>query len=105
MANSIHLIEHLGNMKRLDGSQSEWESGWWAVSADTATRLVGGAIYFHKAKAKASFFGGNILGFRIEDIGEFAGRVVFRFRPTDGHRDVRTDARGWGFEKKIVIAD
>ena len=65
MAGDIHLIERMGHMTCLDRATALWESGWWAVSPDTASKLVGGRIFFHKAQDKPSFFGGRITEFRV----------------------------------------
>ena len=103
MPTRIHLIEHLGHMKVIDKEKAEWESGWWAVAPDTAAKLVGGHIYFHKAQAKLSFFGGVILSYRIETQGEWPGRIIFKFRTGQEFKGVGAGITGWGMEKKIVL--
>ncbi|MCA1924985.1 MAG: hypothetical protein LDL16_01740 [Thiobacillus sp.] len=90
-------------MKMLDKENHEWESGWWKISPDTAEQLVGGEIYFHKARAKPSFFGGLILSYRVETEGEWPGRILFRFRTGNEFKGVEAGMDGWGMEKKIVI--
>jgi len=90
-------------MKLLSREKKEWESGWWALAPSTAGQLVGGNIYFHKAQARPSFFGGNIIGYRIETEGLWAGRVVFRFLANPAFREVRASTSGWSMEKKIVL--
>lgn len=90
-------------MKMLDKEKFEWESGWWKLSSDMAEKLVGGEIYFHKAQAKPSYFGGLVLSYRVETEGEWPGRIVFRFRAGQEFKGVDAGTRGWGMEKKIVI--
>lgn len=102
MTSTIHLIEDLGNMKMLNKANSEWESGWWAVAPETAEKLIGGNIYFHKKQAEPSFFGGLILGYRIETTGEWAGRVIFQFKTGLEFKGIKAGSSGWGMEKKIV---
>lgn len=102
MAERIHLIEHLGHMTMLNKEKAEWESGWWAVAPAKAEQLVGGHIYFHKQQASPSFFGGVILGFRVETEGEWPGRIVFKFRASQEFKGVKAGAGGWSMEKKIV---
>ena len=102
MTPTIHLIEDLGNMKMLNKANFEWESGWWAVAPETAEKLIGGHIYFHKKQAEPSFFGGLILGYRIETTGEWVGRVIFRFKTGLEFKGIKAGSSGWGMEKKIV---
>ena len=102
MTSAIHLIEDLGNMKIIDKTNAEWESGWWAVSAETAEKLVGGDIYFHKKQIEPSFFGGRILSYRIETSGECIGRIIFKFKTGLEFKGIRAGVSGWGMEKKII---
>lgn len=99
---TIHLIEDLGNMKMLNKANFEWESGWWAVNPETAEKLVGGNIYFHKKQAELSFFCGVITGYRIETTGEWVGRIIFQFKTGLEFKGVKAGRSGWGMEKKIV---
>jgi hypothetical protein len=102
MPKNIHLIERLDHMTMLNKEKAEWESGWWAVTPSKAEELVGGHIYFHKQQAKPSFFGGLILGFRVETEGEWSGRIVFTFRAGQEFKGIRAGTGGWSMEKKIV---
>ena len=101
---TIHLIERLGNMERIDKEKNEWESGKWAVSEETAQKLVGGYLYLHHGQDKPSHFGGKILSFRVlpETEGALAGRIVFRFLPSIEFKNVKAGQEGWGNEKKLV---
>lgn len=99
---TIHLIEDLGNMRILNKSNSEWESGWWALAPETAEKLIGGYIYFHKKQAEPSFFGGLILSYRVETNGEWVGRVIFQFKTGLEFKGIKAGSAGWGMEKKIV---
>lgn len=104
MAGDIHFIERMKNMIQLDKKAALWESGWWAVSPDTASRLVGGRIFFHAAQADPSYFGGRITGFRVETEGKWPGRIVFKFIATPEFKGVKAGREGWGMEKKIIHA-
>jgi hypothetical protein len=97
---NIHLIEHLNNFAKL--SDNVWESGWWTLDEDQAQKLVGGEIFFHKKKQEPSFYGGTILGYRVEQDGEYKGKIVFKLQHKKACRDVRTDKSGWSKEMKIM---
>jgi hypothetical protein len=99
----IHLIERLNNITNL--INDVWESGWWKISDSKAQELKGGNIYFHKKKNEPSFFGGKILGYRIEQDGTFKGRVVFKFLSGPEYKGVKTEMAGWANEKKMIIVD
>ena len=97
----IHLIERDGRIEKIDGGI--WESGYWIVSSASAKQLVGGSIFHHKKQAEPSFFGGIILGYRIQEEGPFAGRVIFKFQYAHDHRGVSAGKGGWGNEMKMVL--
>src|SRR6476660_872860 len=99
----IHFIEREGRFERVPETSDDWESGYWTLPAATASSLVGGGIYFHAAQREKSFFGGEILGFRVQEQGDFAGRVVFRFRYAKEFRQVAAGPGGWRVEKKLVV--
>ena len=99
---AIHLVERVGLMRMIDPTSREYESGFWVIGQQTAAELVGCDIYFHKKRAEPSFFGGQILSFRVQPEGEHAARIIFRFRPLQSHKGVVAGAEGWGQEKKIV---
>lgn len=103
MPGDIHFIERLRNMKRVDKDSGIWESGWWAVSPETASKLIGGRIFFHKSQDKPSFFGGKLTNFRIETEGELAGRIIFTFIFSPEFRGIRAGRDDWGMEKKVVL--
>ncbi len=98
---SIHLIERMNNLHRIQGCEDEWECGYWALSLDTATSLVGGNLYLHSRQTDPSHFGGQIISFRTQADGEYHGRIIFRFRFTHAHKGVKTAKSGWGNEKKL----
>lgn len=102
MTSTIHLIEDLGNMKMINKENAEWESGWWSVTPETASKLIGGHIYFHKRQAEPSFFGGLILDYRIETTGEWVGRIIFTFKTGLEFKGVKAGSNGWAMEKKFV---
>ena len=99
---AIHLVEKRGLIRVLDLAADEYESGFWLLGAERAQALVGGDVYFHAARADPSFFGGRVLGFRVQGDGEFAGRIVLRLRSDLEHKGVTTGRDGWSMEKKIV---
>lgn len=90
----------------------QWESGYWAVTEQTAQRAVGGNIYLHKKQSTDSFWGGQILGYRLQDGGEYAGRIIFRFLPSPQHKGAAPGAgpnggpeNKWNWEKMICSND
>jgi hypothetical protein len=98
---NIHLIEHSNNFKMLE--DETWESGWWELNETNAQKLVGGEIYFHKKRQEPSFYGGTILGYRVEQGGgQYQGRIIFRLQYSQSCRNVRTDKTGWSKEMKII---
>lgn len=97
---NIHLIETMNNFKRLE--DKTWESGWWSLDQETVKKLVGGEVYFHRKKEEVSFYGGTVMGYRIEQEGEHRGRIVLNLRPCNTCRNVRTDKHGWSGEMKII---
>ena len=97
---NIHLIEHLNNFAKL--SDNVWESGWWTLDENKAQKLVGGEIFFHKKKQEPSFYGGTILGYRVEQDGQYEGKIIFKLQHKKSCRDVRTDKAGWSTEMKII---
>ncbi|HEX8160320.1 MAG TPA: hypothetical protein VF538_00355 [Pyrinomonadaceae bacterium] len=101
MPPQIHLIEHKGFIKKVEGRVHD--SMFWDVPMQTAERLIGGSIYFHKKQKEPSFFGGRIIGYRIHDeADENSGRIVFRFEADPTYRGVLAGVGGWSYEKKIV---
>lgn len=99
---AIHLIERLDNVRRIDKDRKEWESGYWAISEDTAQKLIGGDLYLHRAQNEESYFGGEILSYHVHASGPEAGRIVFRIQFDPKYKGVKTGREGWGNEKKYV---
>jgi hypothetical protein len=99
---AIHLIERLGNVHCVDKETNEWESGYWAISVETAERLQGGHIYLHQGQKEPSHFGGEVLSFYVYQSEPYVGRIVFRFRAAAEFKGVKTQRAGWSNEKKIV---
>lgn len=100
---NIHLIENTNNFLRL--KENVWESGWWKLDENAALKLVGGEVYFHKKQQEPSFYGGAITGYRVEQGGEYQGKIVFVFEHRQSCRNVRTDRYGWSRKMKIVGDD
>lgn len=96
----IHIIDNTNNFSKL--RDNVWECGFWKLQEDKAKKLVGGHIYFHKTRLEPSFFGGTILGYRIQDAGPEQGRIIFEFQYSSAHREIRTDRIGWSVGMKIV---
>jgi hypothetical protein len=94
----MHLIDKRSYFKKLN--DREYESGWWAISEEAAARLIGGLIFFHEEKKKPSFFGGTVLGFRIETEGEHKDRVIIRLESSQECKGVKAGPERWALEKK-----
>jgi len=97
---NIHLVEPLNNFVKLN--DNVWESGCWAVDEDKAKKLVGGEIYFHKKRQEPSFYGGTILGYRVEQDGEYQGKIIFQLQHVQSCRNVSTGKTGWKKDVKIM---
>ena len=97
---NIHLVEPLNHLVKLQ--DDIWESGWWRLDEDKAKKLVGGEIYFHKKRQEASFYGGTILGYRVNQDGEYQGKIIFKFQHSQSCRNVRTDRSGWNKNVKVM---
>ena len=55
-----------------------FESGFWAIPEAEARALVGGILYLHQTKAEPSYFGGEVLRYRVAGPDELLpGRIVF----------------------------
>jgi hypothetical protein len=101
----IHLIArgYRNFLSQMGQDRKKWESGFWALSVDTAKKLIGGSILFHEKKSTPSYARGIILGYRIQEAGEWKGMVIFKFEFLDNHRQVWTDGKGWKQDMKIVL--
>jgi hypothetical protein len=95
----IHVIEPLNHLVKLQ--DSIWESGSWRLEEEKAKALVGGEIYFHKKRHEPSFYGGTILGYRVNQIEENQGEVIFQLQYGPSFRNVVTDKTGWKKNLKI----
>jgi hypothetical protein len=100
---NIHLVEPLNHFVKIE--DNVWESGWWNLDESEAKKLVGGEIYFHKKRQEPSFYGGTILGYRINDGGEYQGRVIFKLKYSQACRNIRTTKSGWTKDVKIAEAE
>ena len=99
---AIHFVERTDNVRKIDKSRNEWESGHWPVPEETAKKLVGSVLYLHRTKHAPSHFGGDILDYRIEEAGPDAGRVVFKLRAKADCKGMKIDGKGWSKDCKIV---
>lgn len=99
----IHFVEKLRNQVLLDQQYRVWESGNWVVAREKAASLAsnGSRIYFHEAQALPSYFGGEIIGFRVLPPGHIQeGRIVFLFQEDQGGQGVSAGRDGWRNEQK-----
>jgi hypothetical protein len=96
----IHLIDKYNNFHNL--RDNIWECGWWTLREEKARKLVGGEIYFHKSRVEPSFYGGTIVGYRVQLDGVHRGQTVFEFQYNHSSRNVRTDKYRWSKEMKII---
>ena len=97
---NIHIVEIKNNFVRL--SNDEWESGWWQLEESKAQKLVGGGIYFHKTRSEPSFYGGRILGYRVEEGQEHRGMIIFKLKYDQECRNIKTEKTGWSKTMKIT---
>ena len=98
---AIHLLERTDNVRKTDRSKNEWESGYWVLTEEVAQKLIGSVLYLHRSKLQPSHFGGDILGYRVEESGAEAGRVVFIVRARADCKGMKTDNKGWSNNQKI----
>ena len=94
MTKCIHLIERDDSRFTMLGD-GIWGSGYWVLSKETAKKLIGGSILFHRKKSEPSFFGGTILDYRVENSGRYSGCIVFRFKYVDEARNMSAGKAGW----------
>ena len=59
-------------------------------------------MFLHKHQKDPSHFGGKILSFRVQQDGEYQGRIIFRIKFSRAHKNVKTPPNGWSYEMKIV---
>jgi hypothetical protein len=97
---NIHLVEPLNHFVKL--KDNVWESGSWRLDEDKAKKLVGGEIYFHKKRQEPSFYGGTILGYRVNPDGEYQGNIIFKLQHSQSCRNVSTGKSGWTKDVKII---
>jgi hypothetical protein len=95
----IHLVESLNHFVKI--KENVWESGSWPLDELEAKKLVGGKIYFHKKRQEPSFYGGTILGYRVNQEGACPGGIVFILAHCLSCRNVRTEKTGWIRDMKI----
>jgi len=98
----IHLIEKDHRNRLTKVADGLWESGHWDIPESTANKLLEGSILLHEKPKAASFFGGIILNYRLQEKGVHKGLVIFTFEYRADHRGVMADRKGWSRETKIV---
>lgn len=101
---AIHIVDQIDNLRRLKDSPiaHEWESGCCAVAQGVAEKLVGADLFIHEGMSKPSRFGGKITGFRLHEGADAAGQVIFRFKASNDHRDIKTSRAGWSNDTKTI---
>ena len=101
---TVHIIDQIDKLRRLKDSRiaHEWECGGCILDHDVATKLIGADLFIHERMSKPSRFGGKITGFRVSEGEDMAGTVIFRFKATNDHRDVKTSRAGWTKDTKIL---
>lgn len=99
----IHVIEPLTNFVKLP--EDRWESCLRNLDENRAKKLVGGKIYFHKKRLEPSFFGGSIIGYRINQDEQDQGKIVFTFEYQAACRNVSTERHGWSKNMKVSIPE
>ena len=103
MAHDLHLVERLRKLERISKNPDIYESGDWAIPEPRGHLYVGGNLYLHESQESPSYYGGKIIGFRMQPAGhENAGRMVLQFAALPSAKDVRTTKEGWGNEQKSV---
>jgi hypothetical protein len=98
---TAHFIAKLNeNLRPVDKTQHLYATGLWDIPDATAEQLIEGLIYLHKAKAKPSFFGGRVLGYRVVETDyahskriEFEIESIAEARAVSWAGDTRT--RDW----------
>lgn len=104
IAEAIHVIERVGdneNLRRVQGSRTDWETGYWIVGKTTAESLLGGTVYVHRGQDAPSHAGGRIVGIYHEP-GTDPKRRVIRFKAVSAAKNVLTGRQGWGYERKLI---
>ena len=103
IAEAIHVVEKKtegAHLRRLKGSRTEWETGYWIVGDSTSKSLIGGMVYVHRGQNEPSHAGGKILQI-YHELGSDPRRRVVRFRSTASGKGVIAESTGWGNERKI----
>ena len=97
---AIHLIQSDAKLapKPVAPGSHLFESGFWSLSIKQAESLIGGNIFFHEKQLSPSFFGGVITSYRVQQGGEWHGRVIFKFGSLVSHKGIRPkNPQGWNW--------
>jgi hypothetical protein len=97
----IHFIERITHFELVDKDNHIWNSLAWALTEETAKKLIGAEIYFHRGQSLPSHFGGVIESYWVIDSGPDEGRIGFRMKADQKYKGIKTSKDGWSFEKKI----
>ena len=104
MPTAISFIEKTRKQRPLVPGGAEYQSGNWEVAEDKAASLIGARIDFHETQAGASYYGGEITGYRVlpPDHRDSPGRIVFTFIPDPACKGFLAGSTGWRNEHKTV---
>jgi hypothetical protein len=98
--NRIHLVSNGSDIAKLE--EGIWESAFCLIEEPIAKRLAERSILFHKTPGEPSFFGGIILGYRLEEARD-GTRIAFKFRYFEDHRGISAGRGGWSRDMKVVL--
>jgi predicted HNH restriction endonuclease len=104
LAQAIHVVEKRtddAHLRRVLGRLGEWETGYWVIGDATAKSLIGGVVYVHRGQNLPSHEGGEILKIYYEPGSDLKRRVIL-FKSIATAKNITTDRKGWGNERKIV---
>ena len=77
---------------------TEFDSGNWKISKETAKEAVGCRIFLHERQNEVAWHGGRILSWR--EYPQESGRLIFTYKVEDGFGILLSD--GWSQEKAII---
>ena len=81
----------LRNLRKSESEDEVYFSGFWDIPLAETTTLIGGMLFLHETKAKASRFGGRVLAVEQVEKDEFAHakRIEFKVKALREGRGVK----------------